>query len=163
MPFSLGGGPVSLPVRASTMTTLLSFPLCQGVVTFPFGFSNATNSSGGRFLAPSSGLGGSSDVEVAALEVFFLDPAILDVIVAIFGLFFCRLRLVVSLTATDKMALKPSPQASFSEGFFLALFFCRLRLVVSLTATDEMTSKPSPPASFSEDFFLALAYLGMMY
>ncbi len=60
-------------------------------------------------------------MEVAALELFFLDPAILVGVVAVLGLFFCRLRLVVSLTATDKKASKPSPPTSFSEGFFLAL------------------------------------------
>ena len=60
------------------MTTLFAFPLDQRVVTFCFGFSSSTNSSGGCFLAPTSGLGGSSDVEVAALEVFFFDPGTLD-------------------------------------------------------------------------------------
>jgi hypothetical protein len=74
----------------STTTTLLSFPLCQRVVTFPFGFSTSTNSSGGCFLSPASGLGGSSDVEVAALELFFLNPANLNVVVVVLGLFFCR-------------------------------------------------------------------------
>jgi hypothetical protein len=83
MPFSLDGGPVSLPLGRLTTTTLLAFPLDQKVVTFHFGFSTSTNSSGGGFLAPSSGLGESSDVKVAALELFFLDPAILDFIDAI--------------------------------------------------------------------------------
>ncbi len=83
MPFLLDGGPVSLPLGKSSMTTLFAFPLDQREVTFHFGVSTPTNSSGGRFLATSSGLGGFSDVEVAALELFFLDPAILDLIVAI--------------------------------------------------------------------------------
>jgi hypothetical protein len=123
MPFVLGGGPVSLPAVTSETTTLLGFPLCQRVVTFPFCFSNATNCSGGHFLPPDSGLGGSSDVEVAALEVFFSDPATLDFVLAINGLFLCMLRLVLSPTPTDEMASKPSPSplASFSEGFFLVL------------------------------------------
>jgi hypothetical protein len=117
-PFSFDGGRASLPLGSSTMTTtLLCFPLDQRVVTIHFEFSAPTNSSGGHFLAPSSGLGGSSDVEIAALELFFLYPAILDFIVVIFSLFFCRLRLVVSLAATNNMALKPSPPTSFSEGF----------------------------------------------
>jgi hypothetical protein len=62
-------------------------------------------------------------VEVAALELFFLDPANLDVVLAAFGLFFHRLKLLVSLTPTEETASKPSPSplASFSEGFFLAL------------------------------------------
>jgi hypothetical protein len=51
-------------------------------VTFPFCFSNATNCSGGHFLLSNSGLGGSSDVEAAALEVFFFDPATLDFVLA---------------------------------------------------------------------------------
>jgi hypothetical protein len=103
----------------------LGFPLFQGVVTFPFSFSNSINSLGECFLSPPSGLGGSSDVEVAALELFFLDPATLDFILAVLGLFLCRLRLVVSLTPTEEMASKPSPPplASFSEGFFLALAY----------------------------------------
>jgi hypothetical protein len=63
-PFSLGGGPVSLPVGTSETTTLLGFPLCQKVVTFLFCFSNATNCSGGHFLPPDSGLECSSDVEL---------------------------------------------------------------------------------------------------
>jgi hypothetical protein len=75
MPFLLGGGPVSLPVGTSATTTLLGFPLCQRVVTVPFCCSNATNCSGGCFLPTDSGMGGSSDVEVAALEVSFFDPA----------------------------------------------------------------------------------------
>ncbi len=108
-PFLLVGGPVSLPVGTSETTTLLGFPLCQRVVTFPFCFYNATNCSGGQFLPPDSGLGGSSDVEVAALEVFFFDPATLDFILAVVGLFLCMLRLVLSPTLTDKMASKPSP------------------------------------------------------
>ncbi len=81
-PFSLDGGPVSLLLGRSTTTTLFAFPLDQRVVTFCFSFSSSTNSSGGHFLAPSSGLGGSSDVEVDALELFFLDHAILDLIIA---------------------------------------------------------------------------------
>jgi hypothetical protein len=62
-------------------------------------------------------------VEVAALELFVLDPATLDFVLAILGLFVYMLRLVLSLTLTDKMASKPSPSplASFSEGVFLAL------------------------------------------
>ncbi len=79
----LGGRLVSLPVGMSTMTTLLGFPLCQRIVTFPFSFSNSTNSSGGHFLPPASGLGGSPDVEVAALELFFLDSATLDFVLAV--------------------------------------------------------------------------------
>ncbi len=77
-PFPLGGGPVSLPVGTSETTTLLGFPRCQRVVTFPFCFSNATNCSGGHFLPSDSGMQGSSDVESAVLEVFFFDPATLD-------------------------------------------------------------------------------------
>jgi hypothetical protein len=103
-PFLLGGGPVSLPVGTSEMTTLLGFPLCQRVMTFPFCFSNATNCSGGHFLPPASGLGGSSDMEVAALEVFFFDPATLDFVLAILGLFLCILRLVLLPKPTDEMA-----------------------------------------------------------
>ncbi len=94
-PFSLGGGPVSLPVVTSATTTLLGFPLCQRVVTVPFYCSNATNCSGGCFLSTDSGVGGSSDVEVAALEVFFFDPATLDFVLAVIGLFLCMLRLVL--------------------------------------------------------------------
>jgi hypothetical protein len=62
-------------------------------------------------------------MEVAALEVFFFDPAILDFVLAVLGLFICMLRLVLSPTPTDKMASKPSPSplASFSEGFFVVL------------------------------------------
>jgi hypothetical protein len=82
-PFLLGGWPVSLPVETSETTPFLGFPLCQRVVTFPFCFSYATNSSGGHFLLPASGLGGSSDVEVAALELFFLDPATLDFVLTV--------------------------------------------------------------------------------
>jgi hypothetical protein len=119
-PFSLGGGPVSLPVGTSVMTTLLGFPLCQRVVTVPFCCSNATNCSGGCFLPTDYGMGGSSDVEGAALEVFFFDPATLDFGLAIVGLFLCMLRLVLSPTPTDKLVSKPSPSplAPFSEGFF---------------------------------------------
>jgi hypothetical protein len=119
MPFLLGGGPVSLPVGTSAKTTLLGFPLCQRVVTVSFGCSNATNCSGGYFLPTDSGMGGFPDVEVAALEVFFFDPATLDFVLAIIGLFLCMLRLVLSPTPTDKMNSKPSPSplASFSEGF----------------------------------------------
>jgi hypothetical protein len=122
-PFSLGGGPVSLPVGTSEKTTLLGSPLCQRVVTFPFCFSSATNCLGGYFLPPESGLGRSSDVEVAALEVFFFDPATLDFVLVVIGLFLCMLRLVLLPTLTDKMASKPSPSplASFSEVFFLIL------------------------------------------
>jgi hypothetical protein len=121
--FLLGGGPVTLPVGTSETTTLFGFPHCQRVVTFPFCFSNTTNSSGGHFLPSDSGLGGSSDVEAAALEVFFFDPATLDFVLAFFGLFLFMLGLVLSPTPTDKMASKPSPSplASFSEGFFLVL------------------------------------------
>ncbi len=120
-PFSLDGGLVSLPLGRSTTTTLVAFPLDQRVVTFHFGFSYSINSSDGHFLALSPGLGGSSDVEVAALELFFLDPAILDLIVAFLWLFCCRLRLIVPLMATDETASKPSSPASFFEGFFLVL------------------------------------------
>jgi hypothetical protein len=63
---------------------------------------------------------GFSDVEVAALEVFFFDPATLDFVLAIIGLLLCMLRLVLSSpTPNDKMVSKPSPSplASFSEGF----------------------------------------------
>ncbi len=122
-PLLLGGGPVSLPVGMSTMTALLGFSLCQRVVTFLFGFSDSTSSSGVQFLPPASGLGGSSDVEVAALELFFLDPATLDFFLAILGLFLPRLRLVLLLTPTEEMTSKPSPSplVSFSESFFLAL------------------------------------------
>jgi hypothetical protein len=117
--FLLSGGLVSLPVGTSETTTLLGFPLCQTVVTFPLSFSNATNSSGGHFLPPASGLGGCSDVEVAALELFFLDPSTLDFILAILILFLCMLRLAFSLTPTEEMDSNPSPSplASFSEGF----------------------------------------------
>jgi hypothetical protein len=64
-------------------------------------------------------MGGSSDVEGAALEVFFFDPAALDFVLAIVGLFLCMLRLVLSPTPTDKMVSKPSPSplASFSKVF----------------------------------------------
>jgi hypothetical protein len=79
----VGRYPCLLPLGRSTMTTLFAFHLDQRVVTFCFGFSSSTNSSGGHFLAPSSGLGGFSDVEVAALELYFLDSAIFDLIVAI--------------------------------------------------------------------------------
>ncbi len=122
-PFLLTVGLVSLPVWASETTTHLGFPLCQRVMTFPFSFSNATNSSDGRFLLPASGLGGCSDVEFAALELFFLDPATIDFILAVLVLFLCMLRLVLSLTPTEKMDSKPSPSplASFSKGFFLGL------------------------------------------
>jgi hypothetical protein len=98
----------------------LWFPPLPKSSDLPFCFSNATNSSGGHFLPPASGLGGSSDVEFAASELFFLDPATLDFVLGILGLFLCMLRLVRSLTpATDKMAskLSPSPLASFSEDF----------------------------------------------
>jgi hypothetical protein len=103
--------------------TLICIQKTQRVVTFPFCFSNAANCSGGHFLLPDSRLGGSSDVEVAALEVLFFDPTTLDFVFAIVGLFLCMLRLVLSPTPTYKMALKPSPSplASFSEGFFLVL------------------------------------------
>ncbi len=62
-------------------------------------------------------------MEVTALELFFLDPAILDFVLAVLGVYLCMLRLVLSLTATEEMASKPSPSplASFSEGSFLAL------------------------------------------
>jgi hypothetical protein len=66
-PLSLDGGPVSLPLRRSTTTTLLALLIYQRIVNFSIGFSTSTNSLGGHFLAPSSWLGGSSDVEVAAL------------------------------------------------------------------------------------------------
>jgi hypothetical protein len=58
-------------------------------------------------------------VEVAALELFFLDPATLDFVLANLGLFLCMIRLVLSLTPTGEMDSKPSPSplASFSEGF----------------------------------------------
>jgi hypothetical protein len=74
-------------------------------------------------FSPDSGLGGSSDVEVVALEVFFFDPPTLDFVLVVIGLFICMLRLVLSPTTTDKMASKPSPSPlpSFSEGFFLVL------------------------------------------
>jgi hypothetical protein len=75
--FLLGGGLVSLPVGTSVTTTLLGFPFCQRVVTVPFCCSNATNYSGWCFLPTDSGMGGSSDVEGAALEVFFFDRATL--------------------------------------------------------------------------------------
>jgi hypothetical protein len=71
-PFPLGDGPVSLPVGTSETTTLLGFPHCQRVGTFSFCFSNAPNCSGGHFLPPDSGMGGSSDVESAVLEVLLL-------------------------------------------------------------------------------------------
>jgi hypothetical protein len=61
----------------------LCFPPDQRVVTFCFGFFSSTNSSGWHFLVPSSGLRGSSNVEVTALELFLLDPAMLDLIVAV--------------------------------------------------------------------------------
>jgi hypothetical protein len=54
-------------------------------------------------------MGGSSDVESAALEVFFFDPATLDLVLASVGLFLFMLRLVLSPTPTDKMASKSSP------------------------------------------------------
>jgi hypothetical protein len=119
-PVLLGGCPVALPVGTSVTTALLGFTLHQRVVTFPFCCSNATNCSSGCFLPPDSGLGGSSDVEVAALEVIFFDPSTLDFVLAVVGLFLCMLRLVLSPTLTDKMVSKPSPSplASFSEGFF---------------------------------------------
>jgi hypothetical protein len=79
--FLLDGGPVSLSLGRSTTTTILAFPIDQKVVTFCLG--SFINSSGGHFLVPSSGLGGSSDVEVAVGELFFLDPAILDFTVAL--------------------------------------------------------------------------------
>jgi hypothetical protein len=65
-------------------------------------------------------MGGSSDVEGAALEAFFFDPATLDFVLAVIELFLCMLRLVLSPTPTDKMVSKPSPSppATFSEGFF---------------------------------------------
>jgi hypothetical protein len=63
----------------------------------------------GIFLPSDSGMGGSSDVESAALEVFFFDPATLDFVLAFIGLFLFMLRLVLSLTPTDKIASKPSP------------------------------------------------------
>jgi hypothetical protein len=59
-------------------------------------------------------------VEVAALEVFFFDPATLDFVLAVVRLFLYMLRLVLSRTPpTDKMVSTPSPSplASFSEGF----------------------------------------------
>jgi hypothetical protein len=89
-PFLVDGGPVSLPVGTSVTTTLLGLHLGQRVVTVPFCFSNATNCSGGCFLPTDSGMGGSSDVEGGALEVFFFDPATLDFVLAIIGLFLCR-------------------------------------------------------------------------
>ncbi len=120
-PFLLGGGPVSLPVGTSKTITILGFPFCQRVVTFPFCFADATNCSGGHFLPPASGLGDCSDVEVAALEVFFFDPATLDFVLAVVGLSLSMLRLVLSPKPNDKMASKPSPSplASSSEDFFL--------------------------------------------
>jgi hypothetical protein len=105
-PFLLGGGPVSVPVGAPEMTTLLGFPLCQRVVTSPFCFSNATNSSGGHFLPPASGLGGSSNVEVAALELFFFDPATLDFVLAVLGLFLCMLTLSCRAPKTNRQIFK---------------------------------------------------------
>ncbi len=119
MPFSLDGGPVSWPLGRLTTTTFLSFPLDKRVLIFCFDFSTSTNSSGGCFLAPSSGLGGSSDVVVAAVELFFLDLATLDFTVSLLWFLFGRLGLVVSLTATNKMTSMPSPPTSFPEGFFL--------------------------------------------
>jgi hypothetical protein len=118
-PFLLGGGPVSLPVGTSEMTTLLGFPLCQRVVTFPFCFSNTINSLDGHFLPPASELVGSYDVEVTALELSLLDPATLGFVLVVLGVFLCMLRLVLSLTPTEEMASKPSssPLASLSEGF----------------------------------------------
>ncbi len=47
-------------------------------------------------------------MEVAALELFFFDPATLDFVLAILGLFLCMLRLVISPTPTDKKASTPS-------------------------------------------------------
>ena len=85
--------PVSLPVGTSETTTLLGFPHCQRVLTFPFCFSNATNCSGVHFLPSDSGLGGYSDVEAAALEVFFVDPATLDFVLAVLVLYLCMERL----------------------------------------------------------------------
>jgi hypothetical protein len=83
-PFSLNGGLVSWLLGRLTMTIFFSFPLDQRVVTFHFGFSTSTsNLSGVCFLVPSSGLGDSSDVEVAAIELFFLNPAILDFTVSL--------------------------------------------------------------------------------
>jgi hypothetical protein len=75
------------------------------------------------FFPSDSGLGSSSDVEAAALEVFFVDPATLDFVLAFIGLFLFMLRLVLSPTPTDKMISNPSPSplASFYEGFFLVL------------------------------------------
>jgi hypothetical protein len=101
----------------------LRFPPLPKRNDLPFLFSNATNCSGGHFLPPASGLGGSSDMEVAALEVFFYDPATLDFVLVVLELFLCMLRLVLSPTPTDKMASKPSPSplASFSEDFFVVL------------------------------------------
>ncbi len=84
----------------------LRFPPLPKSSDLPFCFSNATKCSGGHFLPPDSGLGGSSDGEVAALEVFFFDPATSDFVLAIVGLILCMLRLVLSLTPTDKMASK---------------------------------------------------------
>jgi hypothetical protein len=51
------------------------------------------------------------------------DPATLDFVLAVLGLFLCMLRLVLSPTPTDKLASTPSPSplASFSEGFYLAV------------------------------------------
>jgi hypothetical protein len=88
----------------------------------PFLFIQRYQCSGGHFLSSDSGLGGSSDVEAAALEAFFFDPATLDFVLAFIELFRFMLRLVLSPTPTDKMASKPSPSpsplASFSEDFF---------------------------------------------
>jgi hypothetical protein len=115
----LGGGPVSLPVGTSETATVLGFPLCQRLVTFPFCFSNATDSSGENFLPSDSGLDGSSYVEVAALELFLLDPATSDFVIAVVGLFLLMLRLLFIPTPTEEMASTPSasPLASFSEDF----------------------------------------------
>jgi hypothetical protein len=127
MPFSLDGGPVSLPLRSLATTTFLAFSLYQRVVTFCFSFSSSINSSGGHFYVPSSGLGGSSDLVVAAVELWFLVPATLDVTVVLLGFFFGWLGLVVSLMTTNKMDSKPSPPTPFSQGFswfWLALTLC---------------------------------------
>ncbi len=81
MPFSLDGGPVSLPLGRLTMTKFFSFPFDQRVATFCFCLSTCNNSSGGHFLAPYSGLGGdatgllflvSSGLVGAAVELLFL-------------------------------------------------------------------------------------------
>ncbi len=76
---------------------------------------------GQKLLSKISGLGGSPDVVVAAVELLFFVLATLDVTAALLGFFFGWLGLVVSLRATNKMASKPSSPSPFSEGLFLVL------------------------------------------